>query len=439
MYDYQKDAVREMLEGKVLNTSKVGTGKTLMAMGCIEALGAKSSIVLAPKSLLLQWRGEIEKFLGYQVFVASGLPKKRIETYTAFSVQDVPSILITNYESYRMDYGYLSKIVFDVAVYDEAHKLKEPNTILKKRLKFLIARHRFGLTGSPVVNHYGNTYNVLATLKPSLFPNYYAFVNRFGIKTQAKGLLIFRDQETIRQMFAPHIVSKTLEDAGKSLPPLQEIELPIELSDKERKIYDKMLMEMIFDFEHEDVSKLSSPIMLQNTLAKIGKLQECADHLSLIGDHNDSSKLDALRELLDSQIEPSEQVLIFTRFSRMADILEKELGALKITGATNNRDEVIRKFKEGARILVGTNAMREGLNLQEASVVVMYDQDYTAAGMEQRIGRAHRLGQEKRVRVYHLLAYGTIDYKIKRLLVKKQSLADDLMATIKELLNDNSV
>lgn len=436
LYDYQQDAVRDMIAGKVLNTSRVGTGKTLMALGCLENLNATTSMVVAPKSLLLQWSAETSRFMpDVYTQVVQGAPLKRIVQYEEFRKATGAKLLIVSYETLRIDINHIASIMFDCIVYDEVHKLKEPNTQIKKKLKFLIAKRRFGLSGSPVVNHYGNTYNILSSLNPQAFPNYYAFVNTFTIKSQVKGLLIFRDQEKIRQMFAPYIVSKNLEDAGKSLPPLQEIELEIGFSDKERRIYDKMLMELIFDFESGDVDKLSSPMMLQNTLAKIGKLQEVADHLSLVGSNNDSSKLEALIELMEDQILPEEKVIIFTRFSRMAEIIARSLrNSYLITGQTKNRQIHLDQFKEDGKYLVMTNAGREGLNIQEANVVVMYDQDYTASGMEQRVGRAYRLGQEKRVRVYHLLVRGTIDYRIRKLLGRKKALADDLQDTIKELL-----
>lgn len=427
-----------MLAGKVLNTSKVGTGKTLMALGCIERLSAQTALIVAPKSLLLQWQDEINRFMGgYFVTVASGTPNQRAKLYEAFRAHLGPKLLAVSYETLRIDMDILSQQVWQVAIFDEAHKLKEPNTQLKKKLKFLIAQHRFGLSGSPVVNHYGNTYNILNVLKPTVFPNYYAFINTFTVKSQYKGLLIFHSQDKIREMFAPHIVSKNLEDAGKSLPPLQEIEVPIELSAKERKIYDKMLMELVFEFEAGDVSKLSSPMALQNTLTKIGKLQECANHLSLVGDHTESSKLEALKEILDSQVMEDERVIIFSRFARMATLLNEAVGTHLITGQTPTlqRKAILDSFKTSKRgVLVMTNAGREGLNIQESNVVIHYDQDFTAAGMEQRNGRAHRLGQTQRVRVYHLLAQGTVDYRIRRLLAQKQALADDLSDTIKQLL-----
>lgn len=434
LYDYQKDAVRLMLDGAVLNTSKVGTGKTLMAMGCMEALKSQLTLIVAPKSLLYQWRSELNRFMPeVSVLVSTGTPKKRHASYEDFFATGKPKALLISYETLRVDIPIVSTVSFDVAIFDEAHKLKEPNTKLKKAVRFLIAKRRFGLSGSPVVNHYGNTYNILNVLKPREFPNYYQFLAIHTIKTQVRGLIIYRDQDKLTRMFAPHIVYKDLTDAGKTLPPLSDIEIPVELSDKERKIYDKIRHELIFDFEKGDVTKLS-PISLQSTLVKLGKLQEVANHLSLVGEHNESSKLEALEELLESQVEEGEKVLIFTRFKRMANLLSSHLGAHLITGDTQNREEVIRDFEQSGKVLVLTNAGREGLNLQFSSVIVHFDQDFTASGMEQRNGRVYRLGQQKPVRIYHLLAIDTIDFKIKSLLARKKALADDLISSIKEVL-----
>jgi len=431
LYDYQKEAVEAMLSGRVLNTSHIGIGKTLMALGCIEQLEAKTNMVVAPKSLLAQWEEEINKFMpDYAPLVISGTPKKRQEKYKLFSELQPKKILIVGYETLRIDMGIIAKTVWDTVIFDEAHKLKEPNTLLKKSLKLLIAHHRFGLSGSPVVNHFGNTYNILNALVPDKFPNYYAFVATFTIKTMAKGLLIFKDQDKIVKMFSPYIVSKTLEDAGGSLPELQEIDIPIELSDRERSIYNKMLMELIFEFEDGDVTKLRSPMVLQNLLAKVGKLQEVTDHLLLVGDHDESSKMDALKEVLENNIGENEKAILFTRFSRMAEMIHKKFPSHLITGQTNDRADVLKDFKARGKLLVMTNAGREGLNIQEANVIIMYDQDFTASGMEQRIGRAWRRGQTQRVRVYHLMAKKTIDYTRRRQNIRKRGLAEELQGVV---------
>lgn len=432
LYDYQRDAVAQMIGGQVLNASQIGTGKTLMALGCLEALNAKTSIIIAPKSLVIQWRDESAKFwLGLHVEPVLGNERERKAAYDRFNRAKQPKVLVISYDLFRIDVAKFQPITFDVVVFDEIHRLKEPRTKTKKAAEYLKAHYRFGLSGSPYVNHYGNLYNIMSVLKPAEFDNYYRFIHVNAVVNKWHSVVYFRDEDRLARMFAPYMVRKTFEDAKLSMPALTEQDITFALSEKEWGIYDKAKKVMLLEFETGDISKLSSPITLDNSLVRLGKLQEMADSLELVGEHPQSSKLEALKELIEDQTLPDEKVLVFSRFSRMAEIIHRELGGELLTGKTTNRQEVVDKFKKCGKLLAMTNAGREGINLQEANVVVMFDQDFTAASMEQRVGRAWRLGQKKPVRVYHLLAENTVDYKFKKLVARKRTASDILL---KELL-----
>lgn len=416
-----------MLAGKTLNSSRIGSGKTLMALGCLEKLNAQVSILVAPKSLVLQWRDEAGKFWkDLMVIPVEGTESKRKECYAKFNDAPSPKVLAISYDLLRQDIDRFGKVIFDAAIFDEIHRLKEPKTKTKTAVGYLRARHRFGLSGSPLVNHYGNLFNIMNVLKPEQFANYYQFIHRHAVLNKWRGVLYFKDEDNLRKLFAEHMCMAEF-DPTKYMPGMTEIDVPITLSEKEMKIYDKARKIMLLEFEEGDVSKLSSPITLDNTLVRLGKLQEIADSLELVGDHKESSKIDVLKELLADQIAPDEKVIIFSRFSRFANIIQREVGGELLTGATTDRSDVVARFKSGARILTMTNAGREGLNLQEANVVIMADQDYTSASMEQRIGRAWRLGQTKPVRVYHLLSEDTVDHKFKKLVAKKRTASTILL------------
>lgn len=288
-----------MLAGKTLNASRIGSGKTLMALGCLEKLNAKVSILIAPKSLVLQWRDEAGKFWeDLTVIPVEGNEDKRKECYRKFNDAQEPKVLAISYDLLRQDIDRFGKVIFDAAIFDEVHRLKEPKTKTKEAVGYLRARHRFGLSGSPLVNHYGNLFNIMNVLKPDDFPNYWKFINTHAVLNKWRSVLYFKDEERLRKMFAEHM-SMAEFDPTKYMPGMTEIDVPITLSEKEMKIYDKARKLMLMEFEEGDVSKLTSPITLDNTLVRLGKLQEIADSLELVGDHKESSKVDALKDMLE--------------------------------------------------------------------------------------------------------------------------------------------
>ena len=433
LYDYQQKVVKEMLAGKFLNASRIGSGKTLMSLGFLEATKSQQSLLVAPKSLVLQWQSEAEKFWPEMTVVpVLGSEKKRMLAYQEFNKAKGPKLLAISYDLIREDIAKFIATKFDSIIFDEVHKLKEPKSKTRDAIKMLKSTHRIGLSGSPLVNHYGNLFCIMNILKPDEFPNYWKFIHTHAVLNKWRGVLFFKNEANLRQIFQEHMTMAEFNPADY-MPGMVEIPVPITLSDKEAKIYDKARKLMLLEFEEGDISKLSSPVTLDNSLVRLGKLQEIANSLELVGDHKDSSKIEALKELLQDQIAEDEKVIIFTRFARFAKIIQREVGGEMIIGETEDRAGAVKRFQEGGKVLVGTNAMREGLNLTEANVVIMADQDFTSASHDQRIGRAWRLGQKKQVRVYHLLSEGTVDHKFVKLVNRKKKASDILLG---ELIKD---
>lgn len=227
------------------------------------------------------------------------------------------------------------------------------------------------------------------------------------------------------------------------LPEYTETTLPVELSPVERKLYDQMKMELLFEIQEQLINKIDNPVGLQMSVVKMGKLFELCDSMELLGEENTSTKLEVLKEHLESTLQNGQKAIIITRFSRMAEILSRKLSEyqpLIITGKTQNRQDILRTFAEvpSARILLGSEAISQGLNLQVANILYNFDSAWNPAKMEQRAGRVYRNGQIKPVFIYNLVVKKSVETWLQTKLVGKAELSASLLpktlTEIKEIL-----
>ena len=164
------------------------------------------------------------------------------------------------------------------------------------------------------------------------------------------------------------------------------------------------------------------------------RLRQLANSMELLGDSKKSTKVEVLKELLPTLLNETRKAIVFSEFSSMCDIIERELEEwrpLKITGEVQGRDEILKAFheKDEHRVLVMSSAGQFCLNVQRASVVVHFDNAWSLSRMIQRTGRAHRIGQKDTVLEYHLLGKGTVDMYVKRTLERKREVADFMLGT----------
>lgn len=441
LYDFQKQVAQFMVEsGSCLNACFVGAGKTLTCLAVCEHLKAKKVLIIVPKSVLLQWAEvEIPKWLPLaNVDVISGNKYVRQMQY-----RSLRQYVVMGYETFRSDVEEISYMEWDVVIADEAHRLASPKTKTYKAMQQIKATHRFALTATPVMNKAEDMFGIINWVKPGALGNYYAFCNRYCVKDQWGSVKFYRNMDELAVRVAPHIIKKTLEEVGLELPAKTETDLPVELSGAETKLYSDIRRELLFEIDKLLINKIQNPVMLQATIVKIGKLFELCDSLELLGENKRSSKLEVLKEHLESTIQNGQKAIVITRFARMAKILTRELAQyspLLITGATDDRQGVLTQFEvQPARsLLVGTEAIGQGLNLQMANVLYNYDLAWNPARMEQRAGRIHRQGQEKPVFIYNLVVQRSVETWLQRKLEDKKQLSERLLPTtavgIKEML-----
>jgi SNF2 family DNA or RNA helicase len=459
---FQKEGT-EFLQarGSGLLAFDVGLGKTVTSVAAIEADStAKKILVLVPASLKFQWQDELEKFVDSpSVSVITGTPKERTEAWKKDA-----KYYIANYElllPYRWktvksededtpDYKYkvathdfpiISAVDWDYIVADEATKISNPNATCVKGIKLLKSRHRFALTGTPISNRPDELWSIIDWVSPKYLGSYWSFLNRYTVKNIFHGIAGYRNLDQLAIKVKPFVLKKSKEEVLPDLPEKRVITVPVELSTKENQVYQTIKKELWEDLP-KDVG-IGSIAAAQHTLVKLLKLRLCVDSLALLPPEDtklakapESAKFEALETILEEL--DGQPVIIFTEFSKMADILAEKLKSYKITGSVNAeiRNEIVQGFNRGENsILVMTRAGSLGLNLQAAKAVVHYDQPWSLAQKIQREGRAHRMGQKDMVLIYNLLARKSVDEWMVKKLHKKQEMSDKvLMSDVKELL-----
>lgn len=444
LYPYQKEGVDFLLKSTSgLIADEVGLGKTIQALSYIGKTSAYPVLILCPAILKWQWKEETERWLpGPRIAVIGGSASERLTLW-----QTPADIYIANYELLLRDLPEIARRVWEVMVCDEATRIANPWTKTYKTLYNIKARRRVALTGTPVSNTPQELWGILNWCYPGILGKYRHFVDRYCVRNMWGGIFGYQNMEELRGRVKNLMIRRLKKDVLPQLPKRISSDIPLELSEKEYELYKKIQKELLFEIEKEDIAKIENPITIQNTLTKMLRLRQVTGSLELLGNNDKSGKLEGLKELLPTILNGDRKTIIFTFFSSMADILERELKEykpLKITGEVSGREEIIAAFNSRPehRILCMTSAGQYGLNIQAASVIIHYDQEWSLAKMEQRTGRAWRIGQQRSVLEYNLIARKTIDEYIRKVLHRKQKVSDAIlpvtMSDIRAMLSDGT-
>lgn len=441
LYGFQKEMAQFMIDaGSCLVCSFCGSGKTITSIAALAAQGLPANLIVCPKSVLWNWKKEIEQWTpGTKVFVMTGTADERWEIMMTSRVCSAPHFLICTYDTMRIDAEDLLQDEFSAVIFDEVHYLVNVSSQRSKVARKLKSDHKYGLTATPIMNSALDVYGCLQAVKGPVLGTYPSFVDRYCYKDIWNSVKGYKNLDELNYRIRPFIVRKTLDQAQFQIPPKTEINLEVELSEKETATYTKIKQELLLELEKEEISKISEPIMLQMMLVKLGKLQELSDSCELIGESKESSKLEALKDHLVSATADGGKAVIFTKFERMARILERELAEYKplvLEGGVPDkaREEMIQQFtySNDRRIFISTEAGGAGINLQRANVLYNFDLPFSLGKLEQRIGRIYRHGQTKPVFIYNLMAHLNggrkgVDDWVAAKLFKKQELSDRLL------------
>ena len=418
----------------------MGLGKTVQMLAAILSAvqnekERKPSLIVAPTSLTYNWLSEAARFTPQlSVMILSGGQAARAEQLEALAEGNAPDVVITSYPLIRRDIALMKDIPFRFAVLDEAQQIKNVQSVGAHAVKQLTAETRIALTGTPMENHAGELWSLFDFVLPGYLPRYTDFLRRWGEGQNA---------DDLRRRIRPFLMRRIKSDVLGELPEKLESVLMADLPPEQRRVYDAALLQ-----KRERVDQILRDRGMNRgraeVLSAITELRQICCHPALcLPDYNGvSAKLELLMDVLPSFLAAGRRALVFSQFTSMLRLIEKRLNQegiayLYLDGETPapRRLELVKQFNEGQPdvFLISLKAGGTGLNLTGADLVIHYDPWWNPTAEEQATGRAHRIGQTKKVEVIRLVVHHSIEEQVLSMSDRKRRLFDKLITPGEEM------
>ncbi len=434
---YQLDGFRWLARlatwapGAVL-ADDMGLGKTVQALALMlarQSLGP--TLVVAPTSVGFNWQREAERF-------APELRILRLRGKNEFSVLDglqAGDVLVTSWDLAARHVARLQERRWSTMIMDEAQAIKNPGTRRAKAIFSLEADFRLALTGTPLENRTNELWSVMTAAVPGLLGTAREFHYRFAQPIERD-----HDQRasaSLAALVSPFVLRRLKRDVAADLPSRTDVRLDVELGSAQRKAYETLRRSVLVALK--DPSQRRDSKARFQTLAALTRLRQlaCDPRLCDPESQASSAKLEALRGLLADLREGGHRALVFSQFTSLLDLVRPELESdgfrcLQLDGRTsaNKRKLLIDGFQDGQAdvFLLSVKAGGVGVNLTAATYVIHLDPWWNPAVEDQATDRAHRIGQDRPVTVYRLVARNTVEESIYSLHGDKRALMDALLA-----------
>ena len=416
--DYQVEGFRFLSRlaawgGGACLADDMGLGKTVQALALMLSRAKEGpSLVVAPASVVLNWRAEMERF-------APGLrPHVLGSTSLKISALKAGDVLLASYGMLVTRQEAIEAVKWNIACLDEAHTIKNRSTKMSSAAMSLDAKARVILTGTPIQNHLGELWNLMQFLLPGMLGSYEQFSQRYI--TPIEKYSDRTRQSALKKLIQPFLLRRTKADVLDDLPEKTDIIRLVPLAGEEMAAYENLrqsAQEALAEQESMDVS----------ALAMITKLRMAACG---------QSKADYFVDMASEIVAAGNRALVFSQFTSYLKTVSEALDAagipyLYLDGDTpvRKRNALVKEYQEGEvpLFLISLKAGGLGLNLTGANYVIHLDPWWNPAIEQQATDRAYRIGQTKDVTVYHLISAHTIEEKILRLHRVKRNLADSLL------------
>ena len=409
---------------------EMGLGKTLQTITLLLSKPESKSLIVAPTSLIYNWKNEFEKFApSMKVLLCNGTPEERIKELKNYTEYDV---IITTYNLLRRDLEYYD-MTFDYFIIDEAQNIKNSSSLSAKSVKDIKSKTRFALTGTPIENSLMELWSIFDFVMPGYLYDEKKFTTRYFRRLEEGPEIL----EELNRMVKPFILRRYKKNVIKELPDKIEKRLLVPMSDEQKVVYEtysnyaKDLIEQ--KVENNEFSK--SRIEILSYITKLRQI--CLDPSVTMENYlGGSGKIDALMELLEQSSSEGHKILVFSQFTsvlkNIAKILKEQnykYSYLDGSISSLERMKMVEEFNEGDNsvFLISLKAGGTGLNLTSADVVIHFDPWWNPAVEDQATDRAHRIGQKNVVEVIKLIASGTIEEKIVELQDTKRELINSVL------------
>ncbi len=412
----------------------MGLGKTLQTLGLLQKLkeegNLSTSLLIAPVVTLANWEREVERFTPSLRLLSYQGARRSLEDHGNYD------IILVSYHTLRKDQNFFQPLSFDYIILDEAHYIKNSASQMFQACCSLQSRHRLSLTGTPIENNTMELWSQFSFLAPTLLGGRQEFYHRFARPIEREGNK--EALEALRERVRPFMLRRRKEEVLTELPEKETITFYSPMLPIQGKIYN----------QYRDLYRAKVKGLLQDkglAGAKIEILQ-CILHLRQLAIHPpmmkhpetlgvESSKMQALKGLLDEILAENHKVLIFSQFRATLEAIREHCEMEHwqyscLTGETRNREEQIYRFqeKEEVRIfLLSLKAGGVGINLTAADYVILFDPWWNPAIENQAIDRAHRMGQTRRVISYKMITRDTIEEKILQMQQEKTELMEGIL------------
>jgi superfamily II DNA or RNA helicase len=396
----------------------MGLGKTIQALCVLRG----RSLVVSPRSVIHNWAKEIERFR----------PDLRVSLYHGPSrALGDADVTLTTYATLRNDVATLAEVAWSCVVLDEAQAIKNPDSQVARAAYELRGEFRLSLSGTPIENRLDELWSQLHFANRGLLGGRRDFVDRYERPILAGDASVV---ERLRRRIRPFVLRRLKREVATELPPRTDAILYCELDADERKLYDAVRLAARADV----VTQLTEGASVMAMFEALLRLRQAACHAGLLPGRSaeTSSKVEALCDALEDAVADGHKALVFSQWTSLLDRVEPQLAArtiafTRLDGATRDRGAVVEKFQDQAGppvLLISLKAGGTGLNLTAADHVFLLDPWWNPAVEEQAADRAHRIGQDRPVMVYRLVAKDTVEERVLDLQRRKREIADTALA-----------
>jgi superfamily II DNA or RNA helicase len=428
---YQLDGIAFVAgAGRAVLADEMGLGKTIQGVGTAEFLAREAEIkkvlVVCPASLKSQWRAEIHRFCDRTLQLVGGSSADRIAQY-----DNNCFFTVCNYEQVLRDILAIEPVKWDLIILDEGQRIKNWAAKTSNVIKSLKSKFALVLTGTPLENRLDDLYSIVQFVDGWRLGPGFRFFNKHRVVDEKGKVLGYKNLGELREALKPILLRRTRDSVKLDLPPrtVDIVRIP---PTEEQMVIHRTQMQIVASIIAKKFINEMDLLRLQQALLMC---RMTADSTYLCNKQKPgySTKLEHLDELFERIFEePERKVVLFSEWTTMLDLIEKllvkqKLGYTRLDGSVpqKQREELVHRFKTDpeCKLFLTTNAGSTGLNLQVANTVINVDLPWNPAVLEQRIARAHRMGQTQPVQVYVLVTEETIEENLLATLAAKKDLA----------------
>jgi SNF2 family DNA or RNA helicase len=433
LFPHQHEGVEFLrARSRALLADEMGLGKTVQALFALN--GHSPSLVICPASVMGVWESEARRCAPeMKVQVLRGTLKERSQ-----QLHDVKAdLVIVNYEVVSRLLPELQSISWDTLILDEAHRIKNRKAQVTKAVRSLSRSipRRYLLTGTPILNRPDDLWSLLNILKPEAYPSYWEFVDKFcSVEWNGFGWEVVGSKNSgeLAQEMKDIYLRREKKEVLPDLPEKLTSKVWVDLDDDQAQEYSRMRRELTALLDSGE--RITSP----TALSQLTRLRQICVDRGILSDDNEEplrgAKAQALVELLEGR---EGKMVVFSQWSRVVSATSRLLTSLGIphlvlTGETpqKERAKIVEEFQTSSQVpvfLTTIGAGGVGITLTAADTAVFLDKSWTPALNAQAVDRLHRIGQKSTVWVYEILARGTVEERVEKLLSRKEGWAEEVL------------